>query len=35
MVTIPELQECLQKIQLWMDKNMLKLNPAKTEYIVF
>ena len=32
---IPELQSCLESVQLWMDSSKLKLNPDKTEFIVF
>jgi hypothetical protein len=30
-----QLQSCLVDIQMWMTANMLKLNPDKTEFIVF
>ena len=33
--TIPELQSCLSAVQKWMNSNLLKLNPDKTEFIVF
>ena len=29
------LKSCLNDIQLWMSENKLKLNPDKTEFIVF
>jgi len=32
---IPELQSCLTAVQKWMFVNKLKLNPDKTEFIVF
>ena len=32
---IPELQSCLQSVRKWMNTNKLKLNPDKTEFIVF
>lgn len=32
---IPELQSCLKSVQTWMDYNKLKLNPDKTEFIIF
>ena len=32
---IPELQSCLESVQSWMDSSKLKLNPDKTEFIVF
>ena len=32
-IAIPELQSCLESVQLWMDK--LNLNPYKTEFTVF
>ena len=32
---IPELQSCLSEIQKWMANCKLKLNPDKTEFIVF
>ena len=32
---IPELQSCLTAIQKWMAGYKLKLNPDKTEFIVF
>ena len=32
---IPELQRCLQEIQSWMASSKLKLNPDKTEFILF
>ena len=32
---IPELQSCLESVQLWMDSSKLKLNPDKTEFMVF
>ncbi len=34
-VAIPHLQECLREVQAWMASNKLKLNPDKTEFIVF
>ena len=33
--TISELQNCLSSVQSWMAANKLKLNPDKTEFIVF
>ena len=33
--TIEEIQECLSSVQDWMSANKLKLNPDKTEFIVF
>ncbi len=32
---IPELQSCLNSVHKWMDTNKLKLNPDKTEFIIF
>ena len=32
---IPELRSCLAEIQKWMASYKLKLNPDKTEFIVF
>ncbi len=32
---IPELQSCLESIQSWMAASKLKLNPSKTEFILF
>ena len=32
---IPTLQSCLTDIQSWMAENKLKLNPDKTEFIIF
>ncbi len=32
---IAELQKCLSSVQAWMSANKLKLNPDKTEFIVF
>ena len=32
---IPEIQSCLESVQSWMDYSKLKLNPDKTEFIVF
>ncbi len=32
---IAELQKCLKSVQAWMAANKLKLNPDKTEFIVF
>ena len=32
---VPVLQSCLKEIQSWMNDNKLKLNPDKTEFIVF
>lgn len=32
---IPQLQSCLSSVQNWMNANKLKLNPDKTEFIVF
>ena len=32
---VPELQECLRSVQEWMALSKLKLNPDKTEFIVF
>ena len=32
---ILELQSCLESVQSWMDSSKLKLNPDKTEFIVF
>ena len=32
---IPELQSCLESVQSWMYSGKLKLNPDKTEFIVF
>ena len=32
---IPELQNCLKNIQSWMAASKLKLNPDKTEFILF
>ena len=32
---IPELQSCLESVQSWMDSSKLKLNPDKTEFIIF
>ena len=33
--SIKEVQKCLSSVQLWMSANKLKLNPDKTEFIVF
>ena len=32
---IPEFQSCLSEIQTWIASCKLKLNPDKTEFIVF
>ncbi len=32
---IPELQSCLKSVHKWMVSNKLKLNPDKTEFIIF
>ena len=32
---IPELQDCLRLVQDWMAASKLKLNPDKTEFIIF
>ena len=32
---MPELQSCLESVQSWMNSSKLKLNPDKTEFIVF
>ena len=35
MSSLVELQQCLGEIQAWMGSNKLKLNPDKTEFILF
>ena len=32
---ITDLEHCMEEVQIWMDKNCLKLNNAKTELILF
>ena len=32
---IPEPRECLRSVQDWMAGSKLKLNPDKTEFIIF
>ena len=32
---IPELQKCLRSVQGWIAASKLKLNPDKTEFIIF
>ena len=34
-VTLAKLNACLQDVQRWMSLSKLKLNPEKTEFIVF
>lgn len=32
---VTELQQCLQEVNEWMTKNRLRMNPDKTEFIIF
>ena len=32
---VPELQECLRSVHDWMAASKLKLNPDKTQFIIF
>ena len=34
-VTITRLENCISDIKVWMDKNHLKMNSSKTEFIMF
>ena len=33
--TIQGLESCLEDVKVWMDKNQLKMNSSKTEFILF
>ena len=35
MITVADLQDCLDSVKHWMDENRLKMNSSKTEIIVF
>ena len=32
---LSDIEQCVSEIKLWMNRNMLKLNDDKTEFIVF